>query len=72
MIDGNERRADRGQIIGGTIGVLGLVIALVGYPTQGVLFAGADLVALAGLFVYGSRQQRSGARQPPSSPRGER
>jgi len=72
VIYGNERRADRGQLIGAVIGVLGLVfgliIALTTSAVAGVAFAGADLVALAGLFVYGSRQQQANAR-PPSPPR---
>ena len=49
-------------MIAGAIGILGLcfalVIALAGDPWAGVAFGGIDLAGLAGVFIYGSQQQR--------------
>lgn len=73
VIMGNARRADRGQVIAGTIGILGLIfalaIALLADPWAGVAFGGIDLAGLAGVFVYGSQQQRQPrAAEPTQAP----
>lgn len=73
VILGNVRRADRGQVIAGSIGILGLcfalVIALAVDPWAGVAFGGIDLAGLAGVFIYGSQQQRQPRAAEPGSSR---
>jgi uncharacterized membrane protein len=63
VITGNQRRADRGLFVGGTIGVVGLLIggwvAVSGYEVAGAAIAGADLVSLVGTFIYGTNSRRA-------------
>jgi uncharacterized membrane protein len=62
VVDGNEERAKRGQWMGFTLAivVLGLGTSMVfsGHDAAGATIVSADLVGLAGVFVYGRRTQR--------------
>ena len=55
----SAKRASRGLIAGTTVALAALAVALVailsGEPIIGGVIAGADLVALVGVYVYGTR-----------------
>lgn len=69
VVKGGDRRVSLGQKIAGVLGFTGLLFALIisvtTDPWAGVAFAGADLVALVGLFVYAERRQSKAAGAAP-------
>ena len=62
VVTGNVKSESRGQWMGLAISVivlgLGFYLAVTGKQIAGSIFVGADLSALAGVFVYGKHVQR--------------
>ncbi len=63
VVQGDIRRAFAGVVAGFlvAIGVLGVaaLLVLTGHDTTGLILAGGDVVALVGVFVFGSSQRRN-------------
>lgn len=63
IVDGENRRADRGQIIAATVFILGLVAGSVlvgmGHDLAGASIVGADLVSGAAIFLRQSARTES-------------
>lgn len=62
VVHGQDKRANRGQIFGFVLALVGFLIGgwLVqgGHDWAGVSVMGADLASIVGLFVYGRHTQR--------------
>jgi uncharacterized membrane protein len=66
VIDGENRRSNRGQWIAGGLGLVALLVAgtlgITGHETAAVAVVGIDFASLAGAFIYGTisrRQERT-------------
>jgi uncharacterized membrane protein len=61
-VEGASKRAQQGLWLGFVISLvvlgLGTAVILLGYPAAGAAIMSVDVVALAGVFVYGRREQR--------------
>ena len=62
-IGGDTWRSNLGLFAGFIVAVTGWAacayFAYLGHPTQGAIVAGADLVALVGVFVYGTKSRKA-------------
>ena len=62
VVDSNIQLARRGQWMGFTIGVMGIITATylisTGHPAAGIAMFFADIGSLVGVFVYGRREAK--------------
>lgn len=62
VIEGDNRRANWGVVIGAAVAVLGLVLSFImvmsGFGIYGTIIGVLDLATLVGVFVYGTNSRR--------------
>jgi uncharacterized membrane protein len=63
VVTGDSRRSNLGLASGFVVAIVGFVVAgyfaYLGHPIEGTVLASADLVALVGVFIYGTTSRKA-------------